>query len=64
MTAMTISADKRVARRGETLIEIMASIMVLSIGLVGVLAAIPFGGFRRRRTQRRENDSRQRLGEA
>ena len=33
-------------RRGETLIEIMASIMVLSIGLVGVLAAIPFGGFR------------------
>ena len=46
MTAMTISADKRVARRGETLIEIMASIMVLSIGLVGVLAAIPFGGFR------------------
>ena len=46
MTAMTISADKRVVRRGETLIEIMASIMVLSIGLVGVLAAIPFGGFR------------------
>ncbi len=46
MTAMSILADRRVARRGETLIEIMASIMVLSIGLVGVLAAIPFGGFR------------------
>ena len=43
--AMVLSV-KRTVRRGETLIEIMASIMVLSIGLVGVLAAIPFGGFR------------------
>ena len=33
-------------RRGETLVEILAAITVLSIGLVGVLAAIPFGGFR------------------
>jgi len=33
-------------RRGLTLIEIMASILVLSVGLVGVLAAIPFGGMR------------------
>mgnify|MGYP004444531477 CR=1 FL=1 len=34
------------SRRGETLIEILSSILVLSIGLVGVLAAIPFGGMR------------------
>lgn len=33
-------------RSGETLVEILAAITVLSIGLVGVLAAIPFGGFR------------------
>ena len=33
-------------RRAETLVEILAAITVLSIGLVGVLAAIPFGGFR------------------
>lgn len=33
-------------RRGLTLIEIMSAITVLAIGLVGVLAAIPFGGFR------------------
>ena len=33
-------------RRGVTLVEIMAAILVLSIGLVGVLAAIPFGGMR------------------
>lgn len=47
MTA-TLSYERVAAsrRRGETLIEIMASIMVLAIGLVGVLAAIPFGGFR------------------
>ncbi len=32
-------------RYGLSLIEIMMSILVLSIGLLGVLAAIPFGGF-------------------
>ncbi len=36
----------RSCRNAMTLIEIMSSILVLSIGLVGVLAAIPFGGFR------------------
>lgn len=46
MIGITILSDRRASKRGETLIEIMASIMVLSIGLVGVLAAIPFGGFR------------------
>ncbi len=46
MTVMTVLSDRRPSRNGETLIEIMASIMVLAIGLVGVLAAIPFGGFR------------------
>ena len=48
MTIRTGQSGKFVAsmRRGETLIEIMASIMVLAVGLVGVLAAIPFGGFR------------------
>lgn len=36
----------RVRRNAMTLIEIMSSVLVLSIGLVGVLAAIPFGGLR------------------
>ena len=48
---MTTLSDRRLAsfngrRPAITLIEIMSSILVLSIGLVGVLAAIPFGGLR------------------
>jgi hypothetical protein len=33
------------ARRGLSLLEILASVFVLSIGLLGVVAVIPFGGF-------------------
>ncbi|MBQ1338619.1 MAG: hypothetical protein IIY32_09915 [Thermoguttaceae bacterium] len=40
-----------------TLIEIMSSILVLSIGLVGVLAAIPFGGFRMAQMSEADNSS-------
>ena len=43
--------------RGLTLLEIMCSIMVLSIGLVGVLAAIPFGGFRLSQMNEADNSS-------
>ncbi|MGI6401039.1 MAG: type II secretion system protein [Thermoguttaceae bacterium] len=49
MTTITKTSGRRsvvAIRRGETLLEIMVSIMVLGIGLVGILAAIPFGGFR------------------
>ncbi|MBQ9873881.1 MAG: prepilin-type N-terminal cleavage/methylation domain-containing protein [Thermoguttaceae bacterium] len=49
MSALTINRRTRSVqgfRRGLTLLEIMAAVMVLCIGLVGVLAAIPFGGFR------------------
>ncbi|MDO5580797.1 MAG: hypothetical protein Q4G69_06650 [Planctomycetia bacterium] len=34
------------ARSGLSLIEIMMSVLVMSIGLIGILAAIPFGAFR------------------
>ncbi|MBP5620704.1 MAG: prepilin-type N-terminal cleavage/methylation domain-containing protein [Thermoguttaceae bacterium] len=44
-------------RRGLTLIEIMSAILVLSIGLVGVLAAIPFGGFRLAQMNEADNSS-------
>lgn len=44
-------------RRAMTLIEIMSSILVLSIGLVGVLAAIPFGGFRMAQMSEADNSS-------
>ena len=47
-------------RRAETLVEILAAITVLSIGLVGVLAAIPFGGFRM--SQMTEADNSAALG--
>ena len=56
----TILSEKRGdlgRRRGETLIEIMASIMVLCIGLVGVLAAIPFGGFRMSQMSEADNSA-------
>lgn len=46
LTTLSFGRSALARRHGETLIEIMASIMVLCIGLVGVLAAIPFGGFR------------------
>lgn len=60
MTTTTILSEKRGdlgRRRGETLIEIMASIMVLCIGLVGVLAAIPFGGFRMSQMSEADNSA-------
>ncbi len=44
-------------RCGLTLIEIMSAIMVLAIGLVGVLAAIPFGGFRLAQMNEADNSS-------
>ena len=44
-------------RRGETLVEILAAITVLSIGLVGVLAAIPFGGFRMSQMSEADNSA-------
>lgn len=44
-------------RRAVTLVEIMAAILVLSIGLVGVLAAIPFGGFRMAQMTESDNSS-------
>lgn len=37
------------ARRGLSLLEILASVFVLSIGLLGVIAVIPFGGFQMHR---------------
>lgn len=48
MTTLSIRrfSTRNVRRNGMTLIEIMSSVMVLAVGLVGVLAAIPFGGFR------------------
>lgn len=42
---MKLYATRRAARKGLTLVEIMMAVLVLSIGLLGVLAAIPFGGF-------------------
>lgn len=50
----------RSTRRGMTLVEIMTAILVLSIGLVGVLSAIPFGGLRL--SQMREADNSSALG--
>ncbi|MDO5309072.1 MAG: hypothetical protein Q4G03_06215 [Planctomycetia bacterium] len=47
-------------RRAVTLVEIMASVMVLAVGLVGVLAAIPFGGMRM--SQMNEADRSAELG--
>lgn len=47
-------------RRAMTLIEIMSAILVLAIGLVGVLAAIPFGGMRMEQMQ--EADSAAAVG--
>ncbi len=47
-------------RRAMTLIEIMAAILVLSIGLVAVVAAIPFGGMRMEQMQ--EADSAAAVG--
>ena len=44
-------------RRAETLVEILAAITVLSIGLVGVLAAIPFGGFRMSQMSEADNSA-------
>ena len=44
-------------RSGMTLVEIMAAILVLSIGLVGVLSAIPFGGLRLSQMQEADNSS-------
>jgi len=41
----------RTGRTGLTLIEIMVSVLVLSIGLLGVIAAIPFGGFQMSKMQ-------------
>ena len=38
-----ISVSSR--RNGITLIEIMVSVLILSIGLLGVIAAIPYGGY-------------------
>ena len=59
---MTIKSFRRVSalhgrRCGMTLIEIMAAIMVLAIGLVGVLAAIPFGGLRLAQMNEADNSS-------
>lgn len=47
----------RSTRFGMTLIEIMAAILVLSIGLVGVISAIPFGGLRMSQMQEADNSS-------
>lgn len=59
---MTIKSFRRVSalhgrRCGMTLIEIMSAIMVLAIGLVGVLAAIPFGGLRLAQMNEADNSS-------
>ncbi len=47
----------RSTRFGMTLVEIMAAILVLSIGLVGVISAIPFGGLRMSQMQEADNSS-------
>ena len=60
MKALCDFSATRVRRSAMTLVEIMAAVMVLSIGLVGVLAAIPFGGFRM--SQMQEADSSAALG--
>lgn len=53
----TAPISERSSRFGMTLIEIMAAILVLSIGLVGVLSAIPFGGLRMSQMQEADNSS-------
>ncbi|MBR4750948.1 MAG: prepilin-type N-terminal cleavage/methylation domain-containing protein [Thermoguttaceae bacterium] len=59
MTTMScrLMSEPNGRRRGLTLIEIMSAILVLSIGLVGVLAAIPFGGFRLAQMNEADNSS-------
>ena len=53
----TAPISERSTRFGMTLVEIMAAILVLSIGLVGVLSAIPFGGLRMSQMQEADNSS-------
>ncbi len=53
----TAPISERSTRFGMTLIEIMAAILVLSIGLVGVISAIPFGGLRMSQMQEADNSS-------
>ncbi|MBQ2848988.1 MAG: prepilin-type N-terminal cleavage/methylation domain-containing protein, partial [Thermoguttaceae bacterium] len=53
----TAPISGRSTRFGMTLVEIMAAILVLSIGLVGVLSAIPFGGLRMAQMQEADNSS-------
>lgn len=53
----TAPISGRSTRFGMTLIEIMAAILVLSIGLVGVISAIPFGGLRMAQMQEADNSS-------
>lgn len=53
----TAPISERSTRFGMTLIEIMAAILVLSIGLVGVISAIPFGGLRMAQMQEADNSS-------
>ena len=53
----TAPISGRSTRFGMTLIEIMAAILVLSIGLVGVISAIPFGGLRLSQMQEADNSS-------
>lgn len=53
----TAPISGRSTRFGMTLIEIMAAILVLSIGLVGVISAIPFGGLRMSQMQEADNSS-------
>ncbi|MBR4832863.1 MAG: prepilin-type N-terminal cleavage/methylation domain-containing protein [Thermoguttaceae bacterium] len=54
---MNTTRNYSATRRGMTLVEIMAAILVLSIGLVGVLSAIPFGGLRMSQMQEADNSS-------
>lgn len=53
----TAPISGRSTRFGMTLVEIMAAILVLSIGLVGVISAIPFGGLRLSQMQEADNSS-------
>ncbi len=53
----TAPISGRSTRFGMTLVEIMAAILVLSIGLVGVISAIPFGGLRMSQMQEADNSS-------
>ncbi|MDO5554120.1 MAG: prepilin-type N-terminal cleavage/methylation domain-containing protein [Planctomycetia bacterium] len=42
---MRTTWTQKSSRKGLSLVEIMMAVLVLSVGLLGVLAAIPFGGF-------------------